>query len=161
MRQVTGTPENTVEIALFATVSLLVGTDLLSDVGSGVPLSHVASEALVALLAGAGALWSIQRHRAERQEAAAWKAQADELLQGLGTTVERQFAAWSLTEAESEVALLLLKGLSFKEVASVRDTSERTSREQARGVYKKAGVAGRAELSAWFFEDLLAPPEQR
>lgn len=159
MRQMTETPENAVEIALFVTASLLVGTDLLSDVGSGVPLSHVASEALVALLTGAGALWSIQRHRAERREAAAWKARADELLQGLGTTVERQFAAWSLTEAESEVALLLLKGLSFKEVASVRDTSERTSREQARGVYRKAGVGGRAELSAWFFEDLLAPPE--
>lgn len=53
------------------------------------------------------------------------------------------------------MALLLLKGLSFKEIAAVRENSERTNREQARGVYRKAGVTGRAELSAWFLEDLL------
>ncbi len=41
----------------------------------------------------------------------------------------------------------------------MRSTSERTGREQARNVYRKAGVAGRAELSAWFIEDLLAPRE--
>ena len=43
----------------------------------------------------------------------------------------------------------------FKEIASVRDTSERTAREQARAVYKKAGVAGRSELAGWFIDDLL------
>ena len=54
-------------------------------------------------------------------------------------------------------ALLLLKGLSTREVAAVRSTSERTVREQARSVYVKAGLTGRAALSAFFLEDLLAP----
>ena len=58
-----------------------------------------------------------------------------------------------------EVALLLLKGLSTKEIASVRATSERTIREQARSIYTKAGLTGRAALSAFFLEDLLAPIE--
>lgn len=84
-----------------------------------------------------------------------WRARAEELLAGVGNTVEQQFGTWGLSPAESEVALLLLKGLSFKEVAAVRETTERTAREQARSVYKKSGVAGRAELSAWFIEDLL------
>ena len=37
----------------------------------------------------------------------------------------------------------------------MRETGERTAREQARAVYQKAGVAGRAELSGWFIEDLM------
>ena len=61
------------------------------------------------------------------------------------------------TEAEREVALLLLKGLSLKEIAQVRSTSERTIRAQAQSLYGKAGVTGRAALSAFFLEDLLAP----
>ncbi|MGH8595878.1 MAG: LuxR C-terminal-related transcriptional regulator, partial [Gammaproteobacteria bacterium] len=63
------------------------------------------------------------------------------------------------TEAEREVALLLLKGLSSKEIAAVRGVSERTVREQSRAIYSKAGLTGRAALSAFFLEDLLAPIE--
>jgi DNA-binding NarL/FixJ family response regulator len=54
-----------------------------------------------------------------------------------------------------------LKGLSHKEIAEVRRTSERTVRQQAREVYGKAQLAGRAELSAFFLEDLFLPAEQR
>jgi DNA-binding NarL/FixJ family response regulator len=53
------------------------------------------------------------------------------------------------------VALLLLKGLSFKEIAQVRNASERTVRQQALAVYAKSGLGGRAELAAFFLEDLL------
>lgn len=77
--------------------------------------------------------------------------------EGLGAAIDSSFADWQLTPAESEVALLLLKGLSHKEVASARDSSERTVRQQARSVYRKAGLGGRACLSAFFLEDLLAP----
>ena len=56
-----------------------------------------------------------------------------------------------------DVALLLMKGLSLKEVATVRATNERTVRSQARTLYSKAGLSGRAALSAFFLEDLLAP----
>ena len=88
-----------------------------------------------------------------------WRNEARGLLDGLGSAIEQQFSRWSLTEAEREVALLLLKGLSTKEIAGVRAVSERTVREQARAIYKKSGLTGRAALSAFFLEDLLAPIE--
>jgi DNA-binding CsgD family transcriptional regulator len=88
-----------------------------------------------------------------------WRAEARSHLNGLGAAIETQFSRWNLTEAEREVALLLLKGLSSKEVAAVRAVSERTVREQARSIYAKAGLTGRAALSAFFLEDLLAPIE--
>jgi DNA-binding CsgD family transcriptional regulator/uncharacterized protein YjeT (DUF2065 family) len=86
-----------------------------------------------------------------------WRNESRALLAGLGDAIDAQFSRWNLTEAEREVALLLLKGLSLKEVAAVRATAERTIRAQARSVYSKAGLTGRAALSAFFLEDLLAP----
>ena len=94
-----------------------------------------------------------------RVEGRRWRTEARTLLNGLGEAIDQQFSRWNLTEAEREVALLLLKGLSLKEVAQVRATSERTIRAQTRSLYKKAGVSGRAALSAFFLEDLLAPIE--
>lgn len=88
-----------------------------------------------------------------------WRTESRELLNGLGQAIDTQFQRWKLTEAEQEVALLLLKGLSHKEVATVRGVSERTVREQSRSIYSKAGLTGRAALSAFFLEDLLAPIE--
>ena len=88
-----------------------------------------------------------------------WRAESRALLNGLGEAIDVQFGRWNLTEAEREVALLLLKGLSLKEVAAVRATSERTIRVQARSLYSTAGLTGRAALSAFFLEDLLAPIE--
>ena len=94
-----------------------------------------------------------------RAQGQRWRAEARTYLNGLGDAIESQFSRWNLTEAEREVALLLLKGLSLKEVATVRAVSERTVREQARSVYSKSGLTGRAALSAFFLEDLLAPIE--
>lgn len=92
-----------------------------------------------------------------RAEGAHWRADMRELLKGLSSAIDSQFERWELTAAEREVALLMLKGLSHKEIAMVRDSSERTVRQQARAIYSKANLSGRAALSAFFLEDLLLP----
>jgi DNA-binding CsgD family transcriptional regulator len=89
-----------------------------------------------------------------------WRAEARSHLIGLGEAIEAQFSRWNLTGAERDVALLLLKGLSHKEIATIRASSERTVREQARMLYAKAGLTGRTALSAFFLEDLSAPIER-
>jgi DNA-binding NarL/FixJ family response regulator len=90
-------------------------------------------------------------------EAEQWKKESNELIEGLGAAIERQFERWQLTNAEAEVGLFLLKGLSHKEIAEIRQTSERTVREQSRALYRKSGLSGRSSLSAFFLEDLLLP----
>jgi DNA-binding NarL/FixJ family response regulator len=92
-----------------------------------------------------------------RAEGEHWRAQAKAHLDGLGAAIEKQLRLWRLTDAESEVALLMLKGFSHKEVASLRGTSEATVRQQARAVYEKTGLSGRAAFCAFFLEDLLPP----
>jgi DNA-binding CsgD family transcriptional regulator len=96
-----------------------------------------------------------------RAEGAQWRGDMRELLRGLGEAIDAQFDRWGLTPAEREVAMLILKGLSHKEIATVRDSSERTARQQTRAVYAKANLSGRAALSAFFLEDLLLPASQR
>jgi DNA-binding CsgD family transcriptional regulator len=95
-------------------------------------------------------------HRAERDH---WQALAQHALRGLGEAIERQFDHWSLTRAEKETAMLLLKGYSHKDAARLSGRSERTVRQHAVSVYRKSGLAGRAELAAFFFEDMLLPAE--
>lgn len=91
---------------------------------------------------------------AERDE---WRASAHSALAGLGAAIDRQFEAWKLTPTEREVALLLLKGYGHKQIAGATNRGERTVRQHAVAVYQKSGLAGRAELAAFFLEDLLLP----
>ena len=72
--------------------------------------------------------------------------------------IDEQLDKWGLTSAEKEVAFLLLKGLSSKEIAHIRNTAEKTARVQSMAIYSKSGLANRSELSAFFLEDLLVPP---
>lgn len=97
-----------------------------------------------------------ERLRRQRHE---WETNAAELLAGLGEAISAQFRAWSLTPAERRVALMLLKGLSHKRIARETETSERTVRQHSVSVYRKSGLAGRAELAGFFLEALLLPEE--
>jgi DNA-binding CsgD family transcriptional regulator len=158
-------------IWLFVGIAAFILADLISDANTGVDWGHLAVETVVmaCAVAGIAALWRGLRRaqvraaqldldlEAARAAAAQFKSDADDALQGLGAAIDRQFDRWSLTSAEREVALLLLKGLSHREVAAIRKTTEPTVRQQALAIYRKAGLRNRSDLSAFFLEDLLLP----
>ena len=159
----------------FVLIGVLAVVDLIADMGEGPRFLHVLAEGTVVLIALTGAMMVVrhllreakearnetkalvQRLEGTRQEAIQWREEAQSLLRGLGAEIDRQFGKWNLTSAEKEVALFLLKGLSHKEVARIRHVSEATTRQQARNIYRKAGVAGRHDLAAFFLEDLTLP----
>jgi len=104
----------------------------------------------------------LSRSLAERErERNAWRRSAEQALEGLGRAIDTQFDAWGLTPSEREVALMLLKGHSHKAIARHTDRSPQTVRQHATEVYRKAGLAGRAELSGFFLEDLMLPERSR
>jgi DNA-binding NarL/FixJ family response regulator len=160
---------------LFVAIAGLIGVDTIADYRSGSEAGHLLAEAavMVAAFAGAAMLWrQLRSVRQEakrlsvdlavaRQEAERFRIEAHDALRGLGEAIDRQFIRWQLSPAEREVGLLLLKGLSHKEVAAARSTSETTIRQQALAIYRKSGLHNRAELSAFFLEDLLLPAAQR
>lgn len=161
-------------VAVCAGVVLFLGLEWLEEPQQGVgdllfELLKIAP--VVATSVGVAVLFRVTRRQhgehlqvlrdleLARLQGQRWRSESRTLLHGLGQAIDAQFGRWSLTDAEREVALLLLKGLSTKEIAVVRAGSERTVREHARSIYAKAGLTGRAALSAFFLEDLLAPIE--
>jgi DNA-binding CsgD family transcriptional regulator len=96
-----------------------------------------------------------------RVEGEAWRREANLHVAGLGTAIDRQFEIWGLTAAEREIGLLMLKGLSHKEIAALRGTNDPTVRHQATAIYQKAGVESRTAFCAFFLEDLLPGEEIR
>jgi DNA-binding NarL/FixJ family response regulator len=161
-------------VTMIALAIVLIGaiTDFFEDFGNNASWPELALDVGFSMFV-AGALIYIWIHRPQatsernraleramhstREDLAQWKAKAANLLRGLGDKINDQFDDWKLTDAEKEVALLLVKGLSLKEVAAIRGTSEKTVRQQASRVYAKSGVESRAELAAFFLEDLLLP----
>ncbi len=89
-----------------------------------------------------------------------WQNQNKTLIDGLSNKIHEQFKLWGLTQAEMDVALMIIKGFSLEEISSMRGTSERTIRDQAASVYHKAKLKNRIELSAYFLEDLLSPTSE-
>lgn len=158
-------------VGLLLTLSAMGALDLAQDGPGERGWAHIVFESLFICvsLGSAVLLWrgwrqanaSLDRIRqamdARQAERDAWRGQAQGYLRGLGEAIDRQFRIWGLTPAESETAMLLLKGLGHKEIAGVTGKSERTARQHAISVYRKSGLPGRAGLSAFFLEDLLLP----
>ncbi len=162
-------------IALFAAIATLIAFDIMGDYRSGIEPGHVLFEGTIMAFALAGVVIMWLQFRAvhlrarqlsadlevARREAQRFREEAHEALRGLGEAIDNQFTRWSLSPAEREIGLLLLKGLSHKEVAELRSTTETTIRQQALAVYRKSGLRSRTELSAFFLEDLLLPVAER
>lgn len=158
-------------VSILLIVAILVGFDIFTDSREGVVLWHILIEGLIGVVALAGVLYllrgtvnlrhqlrkEIQEFSAFKKEAEAWRADSRKYIDGLALAIDQQLTKWKLTVAEKEVAFLLLKGLSLKEIADIRKTTEKTARVQSIAVYAKAGISGRSELSAFFLEDLLLP----
>lgn len=157
--------------ALLGAIAAGGAVDLALDAPTTLWSLHVLFEvALLILSLGAVAyLWvgwrdagrTLEQTRMElearRGERDAWRRRAEKTLRGLGEQIDRQLREWGLTPVERETALLLLKGYGHKEIAALQEKSERTVRQHAVAVYRKSALSGRAELSAFFLEDLLLP----
>ncbi len=150
-------------------VVIASGADLVADVSHGAAAGHVLQEAAIMFIAFFGFCWmlfSLVRSNNEIKELyleldsiksmpPLGSQQMIDAKRRLGEVILLQFEEWKLSKSEQEIGHLLLKGFSLKEIATLRGTAEKTIRQQASSIYKKAGVAGRHVFSAWFIEDLL------
>lgn len=84
-------------------------------------------------------------------------AELEIAVSGASAHINEEFEKWKLTPAEFEIGWMLLKGLSFREIAGIRAKSERTVRQQARSIYAKSGLGNRSDLAGYFLEDFFLP----
>ena len=69
--------------------------------------------------------------------------------------IDEYFIEWGLSEAEKDIALLTIKGMTISEIAKIRRTKQSTIKTQSSTIYKKAGVSSRAQLVSLLIEELL------
>ncbi len=136
-------------------------SDILQRRQRAIRLSAAAIFILVVVIA---ALFLVYRHQRKHwidtfdeinEAAQLMQKQLDKNHENLASQINVEFEKWSLTDAEMEIAWMLLKGLSFKEIATVRNRSERTVRQQAQSIYAKSKLQSRSDLAAHFLEDFV------
>jgi len=157
-------------IALILLIIMVLNLiDVTTDVSLGVPVWHILFEVLIVCASGFGVVLLIKDLRRRTLNIAVLKKEltlSEDKLRSLSSemknarheysvVIQNQFKDWSLTAGEQEVAMLLLKGLSFREIAGLRNTKEKTVRQQASVIYGKANVDGRHDFAAWFLEDFM------
>jgi DNA-binding NarL/FixJ family response regulator len=155
-------------------VAIFFMTDIFFDIQEGIPVSHIWHEVVMFGIALGALIWQIRVIMKKndhieslntelldtKQSYQEWKAKTHASAQEIRQLIDKQFLLWHLSHSEKDVALLLIKGLSMKEIAEIRNTQEKTVRQQATTIYKKSELSGRQELAAFFLEDILSAPIQ-
>lgn len=156
-------------IFILVIIAISSGLDMAIDLSHGAAIDHLIKEGVLLAIALVTIAWLIYGIHGQSRQIADLKNQLEEASnprqvaqdyviearKQFGDVVNQQFNDWNLTSSEAEVGWLLLKGLSLKEIAAVRNTLEKTVRQQASSIYKKADVCGRHAFAAWFIEDLM------
>lgn len=155
---------------LFSLVAIFITIDIVSDVQEDLPVKHFVHElgllalTLVAAFYQMLLLWDRDKKIASfslrvaelEREKREFKERFSRVKSEFSQIVDQQFDSWNLSPVEKDIALLLIKGLSMREIALTRQTSEGTVRQQAGAIYKKSGLSGRQELAAIFLDELFS-----
>ena len=143
-------------LVLFS-AALFFAYDIFADfMAKDEALFHIIIELFVFLAITVVLFGEIRRLKQVKVELSEEKSRTARLSGALLAVMRNQFDQWGLSRSESEIALLLIKGLSMQEIADARQVKEKTVRQQATSVYAKSGYAGRHELAAHFIEDLMS-----
>lgn len=149
-----------IQLVCGAILAIDVGSEIHANLVSDDPAEkygtlHLASEVFATLLLfaafGLSSRYLLQ-HRAELRRA---EQRASTLRSDFAGLVRHRFAEWGLSPAESEIALLTLKGLRIAEIARLRGTCEGTVKAHLSAIFRKSGVSSRPELLATFVDDFL------
>ena len=153
-------------------IEFATGRATLDATGIAIELAETLS--LTATIAAVAWLtfqvYEIRRDRAvltrelvqSRAENVKWRENAEVQMEGVRLAIEAQFDAWQFTPAEKEIASLILKGCSHKQIADIRRSSDSTVRQQAQVIYRKSGLENRSELAAYFLDAILhASPDEK
>ena len=163
--------ERSLIAAVLVIIAALLTMDIFTDSREGINWGHLSTEISVVLVSAFGFFILVRDFFYKsrkltlsenevirlKEESLRWKEESKKHVEGLSQAIDSQLERWELSISEKEVALLLLKGLSLKEIATIRETSEKTARAHSVAIYHKSALSGRSELAAYFLEDLLLP----
>jgi len=129
--------------------------DLVVDILANLSFAHVMFQLLMSLVVFALTLFLFVNLLLVRIRIRAL-GQAIQLFRiKTGAVIERQFKDWLLSDAEKKVAINILRGYDFGQIADLLQKGERTVRTQAIAIYRKTGFRNRSEFTGFFFENVV------
>lgn len=157
--------------AFLVLVGILSIIDVFMDKNDQLSNAHIIGEFFLIFLSFSGSFYFISQASFYRESSDKLKTQVNSLEKknshykeqvqlyknGLSEAIDEEFNLWKLTPSEKEVGIMLIKGMSYNEIAEARGISERTARNQGSSLLSKAGLKNKSELIAYFLEDLLYP----
>lgn len=141
--------ERLIIATIFVLISAFVFIDLIIDSREGTSIAHFVIEGTIAFVAIISAFFILigvfakkgkleaellianSNNNLNRAEAELWRQKAKSFIDGLSGEISSKLDEWGLSNSEKEIAFMLLKGLSLREIASARKTNEKTARAQA------------------------------
>jgi len=109
--------------------------------------------AVVGLLFGSVSMWRSLQHSIQLNARA---TETIEIQKGhFDDVAQSRFHAWSFTHSEMDVAKLILRGLSLKEMAAARSVSVGTIKAQINSILRKSGAENRAAFLGLFIDEFL------
>ncbi|WP_371170259.1 helix-turn-helix transcriptional regulator [Aliiroseovarius sp. 2305UL8-7] len=147
--------QNITTIVVLIIAAIFFAYDIIADIGSDGGVVAVGIEALIFVMVLSVLAMEIQRAHLLRKKIVAQEVELNTLKGNLADTVKAQFEQWNLSKSECEVAWLVIKGFSFREISNLRSVAEKTVRKQAGSIYTKSNTSNRSEFTASFLEDLL------
>lgn len=143
--------------------------DIIKDIKDGIPFDHWVHELVIASLSILFIFYKIyiafirdnkiknmeDKITQQNSEINYYKERVKTFKHEFAEIIDNQFKIWGFTKSETDIALLIIKGLSMKEIAELRGSSEATVRQQSISIYKKSKTENRIQLSAYFLEDLF------
>ncbi|MEW5424655.1 helix-turn-helix transcriptional regulator [Amorphus sp. 3PC139-8] len=145
-------------VVLQALCAVFFVADVVGDIDrSGMDI-HTVFEAAVSVALALGVIFGGLEMRRTLEKTRRAEAALSVASGAFSELVAAYFERWGLTPAESEVALLAIKGFDTGEIAEIRGAAGGTVRAQLARIYAKADVANRTQLLSIFIEDLLAGP---
>jgi DNA-binding CsgD family transcriptional regulator len=116
---------------------------------------HLGLEVLATLFLGWAFILTRQQMRAAKRALEAERNRLHSLRNDFDSFLQHRFSAWGLTQAETDIALLTVRGLKISEIALLRHTRDGTIKSQLSTIFRKSGVRTRTELVASFLDEFL------
>lgn len=164
MKAVLKTPASRIGVTLMGVCAAFfvwdVSVDIYGHISTGTSYTnpqivHTIFELVVVVGLGYGiySVWMFRRLMAEMAQS---QEDTITLLRGsFDKVIHQRFEDWSLTAAERDITIYILKGMSSADIAMARGVSLGTIKNQTTAVFRKIGVSSRNELMSVFMDEFL------
>jgi len=118
-------------------------------------LIHLLFEGFAVVAIGAGIWLTFQYQTVLKEQAENAEESLYYLKNDFDTLLKRKFAAWGFTDAEREIAILVLRGFTNAQIAELRETKVGTVKVQIHKLIQKTNSVSRTDFMAIFMDEFL------